>query len=253
VSGQVVDLLAVRRSRLEAALVFATDLDALAFARNRAEDLADSCEGQLLIDAVTARLELDQLAAVVQACIEMLLNEHVPFGCRCAEGRDVEVDEDRLNFDPATRRLTLTGAGSRKQAARTRHLDELVPAVVAFVAKNPQVTGNQIGKGLRAAEVSFQKGDDSKAAAMAVEQGLLVSVPGPRKASLYSTAPTAPRLPHGVVVDCPDCPLCGGAVNRADETHDCPSGDLSRTAAHDPRSELDLPAEQVAAAERARR
>jgi len=33
-----------------------------------------------------------------------------------AQGRDVDVEEDRLEFDPDTRRLTLTGAGSRRRA-----------------------------------------------------------------------------------------------------------------------------------------
>ena len=35
-----------------------------------------------------------------------------------ALGRDVEVEEDRLNFDPATRRLTLAGAGNRAVGPR---------------------------------------------------------------------------------------------------------------------------------------
>ena len=40
-----------------------------------------------------------------------------------AEGRDVLVDEDRLDFNPNTRVLSLSGTGSRKAAAKARNLD----------------------------------------------------------------------------------------------------------------------------------
>ncbi|WP_043347160.1 ATP-binding protein [Beutenbergia cavernae] len=41
-----------------------------------------------------------------------------------AFGRDVEVEEDALSFDPRTRALSLTGAGSRRQAKAVREESE---------------------------------------------------------------------------------------------------------------------------------
>lgn len=54
-----------------------------------------------------------------------------------ATGRDVDVDEDRLSFDPATRHLSLTGQGSRKQASAVRKSAELVPEIVSYVRDFP--------------------------------------------------------------------------------------------------------------------
>jgi len=127
-----------------------------------------------------------------------------------AEGRDVLVEEDRLDYDPSTRRLTLAGAGSRKHAARTRHLDELVPLVVGAVTAEPGLTGYKLQKVLREAGASYQRGDEVKAAKLAVERGQLVVEDGPRNSKRYSPAPTYPDLsrpiPVGQVTTYPDLP-----------------------------------------------
>jgi hypothetical protein len=102
-----------------------------------------------------------------------------------AEGRDVLVEEDRLDFDPITRTITLAGAGSRSTTAKTRHLEELLPHVVAIVTKTPLITGYKIGQELREAGVSFRNGEESKAAGLAVERGFLHSSPGPRNSRCY--------------------------------------------------------------------
>jgi hypothetical protein len=62
-----------------------------------------------------------------------------------AEGRDVDVDEDALTFDPITRRLTLSGDGSRKVAKLDRAIDELIRHVVEISAERPGASTNQIG------------------------------------------------------------------------------------------------------------
>lgn len=56
-----------------------------------------------------------------------------------AYGRDVDVAESALDYDPATRRLTLSG-GSRKDAAGEGIRD----AVVAYLRTNPGSSGRQV-------------------------------------------------------------------------------------------------------------
>jgi len=115
-----------------------------------------------------------------------------------AEGRDVLVDEDRLDFDATARTLTLAGAGSRKQASKTRNVDELVPAVVSAVTVVPGITGYKLKQTLRAGGVSFHNGDELAAAKLAVGRGLLEVRSGPRNSSMYhpipQTSPTYPDL-----------------------------------------------------------
>ena len=105
-----------------------------------------------------------------------------------AEGRDVSVDEDRLDFDPDTRTLTLAGAGSRKIAAKTRNVDTLVPAVVSAVKSAPGITGYGIRNALREDGASFRTGDEITAANVAVDRGLLVAEDGPRNSKRYRPA-----------------------------------------------------------------
>jgi hypothetical protein len=140
-----------------------------------------------------------------------------------AEGRDVLVEEDRLDFDPTTRSLTLAGAGSRKNAARVRHLDQLIPAVVEVVKATPGSSGYKIGQALRETGLAFQKGNESKAAKLAVERGLLTCEPGPRNSTTY-TIPRPPRSPQtsptGRSDDLPDLPSKGEVVlGEVDSTH----------------------------------
>ncbi len=128
-----------------------------------------------------------------------------------AEGRDVLVEEDRLDFDPSSRTLRLTGAGSRKVTAKSRHVEELVPAVVAVVKAQPGITGYGLEKPLREAGATFTRGDEIKAVRMAVEQGHLMVEEGPRNAKKYRPAPHLPRptptSPDGGGVDLPRPPL----------------------------------------------
>ena len=112
-----------------------------------------------------------------------------------AEGRDVLVDEDRLNFDTTTRTLTLAGAGSRKQATKTRNVDDLVPAVVSAVNVAPGITGYKLTRALRDAGLSFNNGDELAAARVAVERGQITVEVGARNAKRYHPALDLPDLP----------------------------------------------------------
>ncbi len=143
-----------------------------------------------------------------------------------AEGRDVLVEEDRLDYDPATRTLTLAGAGSRANASKTRQLEELIPAVVAIVRENSMITGYGIGQRLRDAGVAFSKGDESKAASLAVDRGLLGAEAGARNARCYfvpqNTPPPSPppTSPVGRSGDSPPRPPQTSPAGRCDDLPD---------------------------------
>jgi hypothetical protein len=113
-----------------------------------------------------------------------------------AFGRDVDVEEDRLEYDPATRRLTLAGSGSRKAATKARLVEELIPLCVGIVEGKPGVNGSGIEKQLRNNRVVFQRGDERKALAAAVERGLLDVQPGKGTAKNYHTPGRLPKLPQ---------------------------------------------------------
>lgn len=117
------------------------------------------------------------------------------------EGRDVDIEEDRLSFDPSTRTLRLSGEGSRKAYTASRHMSDLADEVVKIVARCPWINGSKVGKMLRDLGVPHQKGDERKALHLAVDDGRLATRPGRQGAIEYEVnkqpAPGAPDLPHG--------------------------------------------------------
>ena len=116
-----------------------------------------------------------------------------------AEGRDVEIEEDRLAFDPTTRRLTLTGKGSRKQAAANRQAAELLPQVVEYVREHPDCSQAAIERGVegRAAAVRAAVGaaveagqiDREKRSKGWVHRHLVPPRPTPSRTSLVTSSP----------------------------------------------------------------
>jgi hypothetical protein len=97
-----------------------------------------------------------------------------------AIGRDVWVDEDALNYDPDTRRLSLSKTGGRKQnksQEKEAKVEALVDPVCAQVQHNPGLSQNEILKQLRrlhqdgALKTSFQDHHALKAITRAVESG----------------------------------------------------------------------------------
>jgi hypothetical protein len=102
-----------------------------------------------------------------------------------AIGRDVDLEEDQLTYDPNTRTLTLTGSGSRKVTKDTRRHDKLDRAVLDIVTAEPGLNTTQIKEKVRAAGVSHQQGDIGHAATRLVEAGHLRMEPGPRNAKNY--------------------------------------------------------------------
>jgi hypothetical protein len=85
-----------------------------------------------------------------------------------ALGRDVEVAEDRLHFDPVTRRLTMTGSGSRSEVAHEQQVEEALERVRAFLDGKPRSTQNAIEAG-----VEGRAGVIREAARRGIDRGLI--------------------------------------------------------------------------------
>jgi AAA domain len=140
-----------------------------------------------------------------------------------AIGRDVEVDEDRLNFDPTRRRLTLAGAGSRAAVRTQIRTDEILVAVVEAVTREPGANSGRLQVLLRDAGLGLHRGEGGKAARKAADAGLIVRVPGPRGSYLHfpkdrntgqsAVVPTSPQVVPGDYVTSPHHPIrVGGLV-----------------------------------------
>lgn len=131
-----------------------------------------------------------------------------------AIGRDVDLDEDQLHYEPDTRTLTLAGSGSRTTTRAGRRADQLRDAILRIVASRPGVNGAEVEQQLRVDGVSFQRGQERKALAELVIAGQLIRTDGPRTAKLYSLAsasPTLPDPPRGEAGETPQTlPIRGG-------------------------------------------
>jgi hypothetical protein len=122
-----------------------------------------------------------------------------------AIGRDVALEEDRLDYDPRTRTLTLAGTGSRKAAAKKRRAEKnaetLREEILKLVTKKPRLNGSEVERELREAGVSFQRGEHRSVLQALVADGKLTVEPGKKNAKLYQTAQLAqasPELAHGL-------------------------------------------------------
>lgn len=101
-----------------------------------------------------------------------------------AIGRDVELDEDRLELDPSTRTLTLAGVGSRKKVSGDKKRTELAVLVARAAYVEPGINVAGLIKAIRDMPdaPSFRDGDVSHAATYAEAQGLLrIEAAGPGK------------------------------------------------------------------------
>lgn len=100
-----------------------------------------------------------------------------------ADGRDVSLTEDQLDWDPFNNALTLSGNGSRQLATDAGRITELAAKVVELVRTTPGINTTGLERAL--ADEPMQNGDVSKAARKAEELGLIVRKPGPRNAKLH--------------------------------------------------------------------
>lgn len=100
-----------------------------------------------------------------------------------AFGRDVDIAEDRLDYDTETRALTFAGSGSRATARSTDRLATLTDLIVELVAQNPGATTNRLDELARQdGSAAFQKGEVSKAAQLAAMQSRIRRERGKRSA-----------------------------------------------------------------------
>lgn len=103
-----------------------------------------------------------------------------------AFGRDVEVSEDRLDFDECTKRLSLTGAGSRRQAALTAKADDLMEVVLEVIREEPGINSRDLEDRLRQRGEKFQKGAPARSAKRAAERRFVrVEALGPGKPTRF--------------------------------------------------------------------
>lgn len=160
-----------------------------------------------------------------------------------AFGRDVEVSEDQLSFDPDTRRLSLTGAGSRRHASAARKNDELADACVRIVELMPGINGSSLEQRLKTEGFSFQRGAGVKAAKCAVEAGLLrVESGSNNQKRFFSNQPSQafPSLPIGNAPSYPNPSYREGIAGRTAEEPSYP--DQPETIHdHQPRLPLQAP------------
>jgi hypothetical protein len=98
-----------------------------------------------------------------------------------AFGRDVDVPEGALSFDPDTRRLTYEG-GSRKDVSGAA----LVPDVLALLRERPGRSGREIETALM--NQGAAQADIRAALKSARRDGLVRVEPGPKRANLHYPA-----------------------------------------------------------------
>lgn len=126
-----------------------------------------------------------------------------------AVGRDVDVPEDRLMYDPDTRTLTLTGSGSRKAATAERAVDAAKVDVLRYVTTNPGCSGNDIER-----NVVGNHGVVTKARRALVASGELIEETrtgkgGGKTYRFPEPPPTSPNLPRGDLTTSPTSPIGG--------------------------------------------
>lgn len=101
-----------------------------------------------------------------------------------AIGRDVNVPETQLRYDPSTRRLHM-GTGNRAQHAQEEKIDRLADEISRIVADAGEpLSITKIREELRQGGVPFQKGQENTAATRAAERGA-VTVTKDRRRKLY--------------------------------------------------------------------
>lgn len=127
-----------------------------------------------------------------------------------ATGRDVDLDEDRLDYDAETRALTLAGVGGRRVVAASRRQADLTEYCVVIVEQFGPMNGTAVANRLKVDGVPHQRGDHSKALAQAVDAGRLVVAPGARGAKVYDIPRRTPTYPEGQVLTYPDPTYIGG-------------------------------------------
>lgn len=97
-----------------------------------------------------------------------------------AYGRDVDVPEAALHYNPDTRHLTLAGTGNRREAAART----VIPALLALLEDNPDgLSGRRIEAAL--VEAGEKRGDVRQALKLARADGRVSTEKGPNRADIH--------------------------------------------------------------------
>ena len=117
-----------------------------------------------------------------------------------AYGRDVDIPESLLTYNPVTRHLTLAGGNRRDAAGR-----DALAAVVALLSDGEARSGRQIKTALEDSE--YPRDAIDQALHMGVRDGVLVKRDGPRNSKLYRSVSECPAVsgecPADSRVECP--------------------------------------------------
>lgn len=124
-----------------------------------------------------------------------------------AKGRDVELDEDLLEYDAVTRRLSLSGTGGRRDHKTVAKVHDLEEPLTRIIQGNDGLSVSGIREALRAQKVPFQDGDVSTALkALATRKRITRTSGGPGKPTTHhirnDTGETNPFGP-GAVTEAP--------------------------------------------------
>ena len=155
-----------------------------------------------------------------------------------ADGRDVDLDEDRLDYDPVTRRLSLSGAGNRKKVRKDGHAEHLAEAVRDIVTEAPGINTTELTERLRQGGEHLQREDTAVAVHRAEDRGWVHRERGPRNAWLHQPGPVVPSSPEpspGTLVSSPDPSYRTGLLHALPESPVVPDRD------HCPHDDLDDP------------
>lgn len=162
-----------------------------------------------------------------------------------AYGRDVDVPETRLVYDPAARRLSAAG-GSRKTAATA----VVMTAVLELLAQSSNLSGRAVEDALvPAGHAKRDVRDVRDALAALVRQGRVHTAAGPRRAVLHSlaespqdliaaSAPSAPPVRQRSESECASAYIGRTALTHGAQNGSAPAGALTCPRCQQPAERL---------------
>lgn len=110
-----------------------------------------------------------------------------------AYGRDVDMPESRLEYDPDTRRLTIAG-GSRKAAVAAAALSDLIKIICA----HPGINTRALEDALCSGDMAHSRDAGRAAVSTALREGLILRKDGPNRSKLHYPTDQAEPLLTGV-------------------------------------------------------
>jgi hypothetical protein len=102
-----------------------------------------------------------------------------------AYGRDVDVPEGRLTFDPTTRHLTLAGGSRHDEKTRTA----LAAVLELLAGESKGLSGRGIKDVIKESGAEHARDDIDAALRLGLREGQLLHSTGPKKAKLYRANP----------------------------------------------------------------